>query len=91
MTNENKEALRSQFKAAYRHFNALRVEGEMEVVSMATFTEMVLKALRLNGLANGHHIRPEHWVEYAEIEVLELAYDLNGDEWGMADAERNEI
>lgn len=79
MNNENKQALRSQFKAAFAQFNALRVESGEEALGMADFTEKVRKALRLEGLANGHHIRPEHWAEYAEIEVLELAYDLHGD------------
>ncbi len=77
MTNEIK-TLRIQFKDAFANANKLRSESSMEAVSMADFTEQVRKALRLNGLANGHTTRPEHWVEYAEIEVLELAYDLHG-------------
>ena len=78
MTNEI-ETLRSQFKAAFANANKLRSESGMEAISMADFTEQVRKAIRLEGLANGHKIRPEHWAEYAEIEVLELAYDLHGD------------
>lgn len=97
MTNENKEALRNHFRVAFAKFNALRVEGGMEVVSMAAFTEQVRKAIVLAIPADGSEyfagskISPEDWTIHAQTQVLELAYDIHGDELGMADAERNEI
>ena len=90
MDNEIKK-LRNQFKDAFHNANKLRSESGMEAISMADFTDQVSKAVRLAVPSVGSNILPDQWVAYANQIVIELAYDLHGAEWGMAEAERNEI